>query len=160
MARTSAASKRTARRALDRRLPALTSLAAQAATPRGGWVRAIREALGMSAADLAVRMGVVESTVLRLEHQEQVRRIQLDTLERAADALGCDVVYALVPREPLEHRVEQQAMTRAREWFSLTRHSMALEDQAATSDVGEQQLHEQAAIIRDQPGLWRERDGA
>ena len=160
MATTSAASRRTARRALDRRLTALSSLAAQAATPHGGWVRAIREALGMSAADLAARMGVVESTVLRLEQQEQVRRIQLDTLERAADALGCDVVYALVPREPLEHRVEQQALARAREWFNLTRHSMALEDQAATSDVDEQQLHEQAAIIRDQPGLWRENDGA
>ncbi|HEY5135392.1 MAG TPA: mobile mystery protein A [Candidatus Nanopelagicales bacterium] len=160
MATTSAASKRTARRALDRRLPALSSLAAQTATPRGGWVRAIREALGMSAADLAARMGVVESTVLRLEQNEQARRIQVDTLERAANALGCDLVYALVPREPLEDRVQQQALARARDWFSLTRHSMALEDQAASSDVDEQQLQEQAAIIRDQPGLWREHDGA
>jgi len=160
MATTSAAAKRTARRALDRRLPALSSFAAQAATPRGGWVRAIREALGMSAADLAARLGVVETTVLRLEQQEQARRIQLDTLDRAADALGCDVVYALVPREPLEQRVQEQALARARAWFSITRHSMALEDQAASGDVDEQQLHEQAAIIRDQPGLWREHDGA
>jgi predicted DNA-binding mobile mystery protein A len=160
MTTSSAASKRTARRALDRRLPALSSLAAQAATPSGGWVRAIREALGMSAADLATRMGVVETTVLRLEQNERARRIQLDTLERAADALGCDLVYALVPRQPLEDRVQQQALARARDWFSLTRHSMALEDQEASADVDEQQVHEQAAIIRDQPGLWREHDGA
>ena len=160
MATTSGASKRTARRALDRRLPALSNLAAQAAAPRGGWVRAIREALGMSAADLAARMDVVESTVLRLEQNEQARRIQLDTLERAADALGADLVYALVPREPLEDRVQRQALAQARDWFSLTRHSMALEDQAASADVDEQQLREQAAIIRDQPGLWREHHGA
>lgn len=159
MTTTSAAAKRTARRALDRRLPALSDLAVQAATPRGGWVRAIREALGMSAADLALRMGVVESTVLRLEQNEQARRIQLDTLERAAAALGCDLVYAVVPRESLEDRVQQQALARARDWLSLTRHSMALEDQAASADVDEQQLHEQATIIRDQPGLWRENDG-
>ena len=114
----------------------------------------------MSAADLGARMGVVESTVIRFEQNEQTRRIQLDTLARAADALGCDLVYALVPREPLEDRVQQQALRRAREWFSIVRHSMALEDQAASSEVDEQQLHQQAAIIGDQPGLWREHDGA
>src|SRR5215217_7999866 len=87
-----------ARSALDRRLADWRRLPAREARPHGGWVRAIRDALGMSAADLAERMGVTQSTVARLESSERDGRIQLDTLQRAADALDCDLVYALVPR--------------------------------------------------------------
>ena len=67
MATTSTALKRTAHRALDLKL---SSLAVQAAAPSRGWVRAIREAAGMSGSGLAASLGVVESTVLLLDHNE------------------------------------------------------------------------------------------
>src|SRR5258708_29177418 len=77
--------------------------------PARGWVHAIREALGMSAAALAARMGTTAGAVTRLEQSEAADRIRLDTLRRAADALECDLVYLLVPRRPLTAVVRDRA---------------------------------------------------
>ena len=67
------------------------------ASPRSGWVRAMREALGMSQAQLATRAGISRATVQKLELAEGRRRITLDSLDRLAAALGCQVAIALVP---------------------------------------------------------------
>jgi predicted DNA-binding mobile mystery protein A len=151
-----ASARRRSRRALDRRLPDLRDLACKATPPRGGWVRAIREALGMSAADLGQRMGVAETSVLSLEHNEVTRRVRLDTLERAADALNCELVYALVPRRPLEQMVDERARSVAGELLGSVGHSMALEGQQVSPSVTQDQLLEQALRLRDEPGLWRD----
>jgi len=151
-----ASARRRSRRALDRRLPDLRDLAGKATPPRGGWVRAIREALGMSAADLAKRMGAAETSVLSLEHNEVTRRARLDTLERAADALECDLVYALVPRRTLEQMVDARARAVAGELLGSVGHTMALEGQQVSPSATQDQLREQALRIRDEPGLWRD----
>lgn len=152
----SAAARRTARRALDRRFEGLRALASQAALPRGGWVQAVRESLGMTATDLAARMGITQTSVLRLEATEREGRAQLDTLRRAADALGCDLVYALVPRRPLESMVEERARLKAASLLGQVEHSMLLEDQRVLPAVAREQLAEGAARLLDQPGLWRD----
>ena len=151
-----AAARRRSRLALDRRLPDLRELAGKSVPPRGGWVRAIREALGMSAADLADRMGTAETSVLSLERNEVTRRAQLDTLERAANALGCDLVYAIVPRRPLEQMADERARAVAGRLLGSVGHSMALEGQQVSAAVTEEQLVEQAMRLRDEPGLWRD----
>ena len=84
------------------------------ARPEKGWVRTVRDALCMSGFQLARRMGVKQPTVAGLERNERDGTITLDTLRRAAAALGCDVVYAFIPRAPLLDRVEQQAIRAAR----------------------------------------------
>lgn len=150
----SAQSRRAARRALDRRFEELGGLAPHAAVPRGGWVQAVREALGMSAADLARRMGTAQTTVLRLEAAEREARVQLDTLRRAADALDCDLVYALVPRQSLEAAVTNRARLKAGSLVSRVGHSMLLEDQQVLPAAARAQLDEQAAMLVDRPGLW------
>ena len=58
--------------------------------PPSGWIKAIREGLGMTATHLAGRLGVTTSTVTRLETSEADDTISLGTLRRAAGALGCD----------------------------------------------------------------------
>lgn len=63
-----------------------------------GWIRNVRLALGMSGVDLARRMGISPSRVSQLERAEPTGEIKVTTLERAADAMGCDVVYVFVPR--------------------------------------------------------------
>jgi len=88
-----------ARRRLDERL-ALTRKA-DLTPPRAGWLRAIRDALGMPARHVADELGVNTNAVFAMERSEQAGTIRLDTLRRAADALDCDVVYALVPRSSL-----------------------------------------------------------
>jgi predicted DNA-binding mobile mystery protein A len=145
--------RRTARRALDARFATLREFQQTAAVPRSGWIRAIREALGMTAADLGARMGSEESTVLRMERNEA--RIQLGTLQRAADALDCELVYALVPRRPLEQMVDDQAKRLATQLLNQVSHSMLLEDQQTPDAATRDQLDEYARELRDQPGLWR-----
>ena len=77
--------------------------------PEGGWIREIRAALGMSGRQLAARMGLSQSAVSQLEQSELDGRVQLETLGRAAAALDCDLVYALVPRTSLEETVRTRA---------------------------------------------------
>ncbi|MEX0599667.1 MAG: helix-turn-helix domain-containing protein, partial [Rhodothermales bacterium] len=79
-------------------------------------MRAIREALNMSAAEMGERMGVNHQRVFAIEKAEQARAIQLDTLDRAAAALGCRVEYVLVPADgtSLADMVHRQAEDKAR----------------------------------------------
>lgn len=126
-----------ARRQLDKRLNALTSEAL--VRPPRGWVKAIREALGMTSAQLAKRLGVSQPRVVAIEQAEAKGTITLDSLERAAHALDCRLVYALVPRQPLDALVEERAAQLANKRLDSTRHTMALEAQALdTPDENEQ----------------------
>jgi predicted DNA-binding mobile mystery protein A len=84
----------------------------------------------MSAAVLASRLGTTPSAVTRLEQSEAADHIGLDTLRRAADALGCDLVYLLVPRRPLTATVRDRARQLARWQIAAVEQTMRLEDQA------------------------------
>jgi predicted DNA-binding mobile mystery protein A len=64
-----------------------------------GWMRAVRQAVGIPVIELARRMGVAKSQVFRFEESEQQGRIRMDSLRSVAEAMGCELVYALVPRE-------------------------------------------------------------
>src|SRR5450755_849942 len=101
-----------ARRRLDAQLQRLQPIAAEPRPPRG-WIRAIREALGMSTTELAARMGISQSRIPELERGEVAGSVKLDTLGRAANALDCDLVYVLVPRTTLESSVHAQAQRQA-----------------------------------------------
>jgi predicted DNA-binding mobile mystery protein A len=127
------------------------------ARPPRGWIRAVREALGMSAAALAARLGTTAGAVIRLEQSEAADRVRLDTLRRAADALGCDLVYLFVPRRPLTTVVRERARQIARREVAAVQQTMRLEDQATdrTSEL-EDQLTER--LLR-QGALWATADG-
>jgi predicted DNA-binding mobile mystery protein A len=126
--------------------------------PPHGWVRAIREALGMTGAALASRMGTTAGAVTRLEQSEAGDRIRLDTLRRAADALECDLVYLLVPRQPLHTVVRDRARELAHWQVAAVEQTMSLEDQATgqTQEM-EDQLAQQ---LLDHGGLWSDTSGA
>jgi predicted DNA-binding mobile mystery protein A len=53
----------------------------------------------------------------------------LATLRRAAEALNCTVVYALIPKKTLEATVREKAGEFARRHLEPIEHSMLLEDQ-------------------------------
>jgi predicted DNA-binding mobile mystery protein A len=98
--------------------------------PSGGWVRAIRTALGMSARQLAERMGVSQQALSRLESKEAVDAVTIKTLRRAAEAMGCQVVYAVIPGErSLQDIVDEQALKKASELVGAVDHTMKLEAQ-------------------------------
>jgi len=114
----------------------------QCAVPVRGWIRAIRTALGMSSAQLAKRLGIKQPSVIALELSEAKGSIELATLRRVAEALGCKVVYSLVPDEPLETMVRDRARAVAGARLSAVEHSMLLEDQAVGTEDAEARLDE------------------
>lgn len=144
-----------ARRHLDLRFERLRPLTAEP-RPHRGWIRAVRDALGMSGAELAARTGVTQSTVADWESNEVDGTIRLDTLRRAAAALGCEVVYFLVPHTPLSETVASQARRKAGEHLAAVAHHGRLEDQELDSDAAAVELEAFATALVDRRGLWSE----
>lgn len=148
--------RRIARSQLDRRTACLRELPAETfARPHAGWIRAVREALGMSGGDLAARLSVTKAAVAKLEAGERAGTTALATLARAADAMGCDLVYALVPRAPLQEQVDHQAMAVARMDLGPVATTMALENQSIGQAINDQLLQDRAAQLARSRGLWR-----
>ena len=115
---------------LERSLAPLQS-AASIPRPPKGWVRAIREAVGLSSGDLAVRLGTSRQLVIQQEKAESEDRITLKSLRDLAHALDCDLVYALVPRSgSLGTLIGARARAKAAANVLGVEHSMAIENQA------------------------------
>ena len=121
---------KTQRKSLDEKIR-LFATAKSAINPKAGWIRAIREAIGMTTVQLAERMGIQQSGVTLLEQREVAKKVSLETLQRAAQAMNCELVYAFVPKESLEQIVDEQATKSAREILKRTVHTMNLELQGA-----------------------------
>jgi predicted DNA-binding mobile mystery protein A len=82
---------------LDRTLESFR--AAQALPrPQKGWIRAIREAMGVSAGEVGRILGTSRQLPLQFEKAEADDSITLKSLRSVAHAMDCDLVYALVPR--------------------------------------------------------------
>lgn len=146
-----------ARRALDERFERIRTLLGES-RPHRGWVRAIRDALGMSGAELAARMGVSQSTVVDIERSEADEKVKLATLRRAAEALDCELVYFLVPRTTLEDTVRERARAKAARHLERVAHHSRIEDQELTSDARRAQQDRFAEGLIDRRGLWADDD--
>ena len=110
--------------------------------PQKGWARAVREALGMSAEQLARRVGVSRETIATLEGSEARGTITLASLDKLARGLGCRVVYALVPEDgaPLEGVRRKRALELARKQLARVSHTMKLEAQGLAPERERRQL--------------------
>ena len=127
-----------ARKHLDERLTPLRA-AGGLARPPYGWVRAIRDALGMTTSQLAKRIGVDQSRITKLERAEIEDAVTLKTLRQAAEGLGCTLVYAFVPNTSLDHMVRTRAEEIAERELNRVDHTMRLENQALTREDLEQE---------------------
>lgn len=106
--------------------------------PHAGWMQASREALGMSVIQLAGRLGVNRSGIGRLEESERTGAIRLGTLRRAAEAMDCTLVYAIVPNGgSYEEILNRQARASSAGMVEQTLHAMALENQTPTENAVE-----------------------
>jgi len=147
------------RRLRLRQLDQLLKEYAQHATvprPRNGWIREIRNAIGMTASHLARRLGVTQPTVADMERSEREDAITLGTLRKAARALGGELVYAIVPRVPLEQMLRDQARRVVQADMQSVSHSMRLEDQGISPEAENAQMDELIEdILRRWPrSLW------
>ena len=124
--------------------------------PSTGWVRAIRESLGMSASAFARKLGITPASIAKFEKAEADEKITLASLRKLASALDCELQYTLVPRKCLEEILGERAMAVAKERLRPIAHSMSLENQSVDKSAGNKQLQLLAKEILDGPrrNLW------
>jgi predicted DNA-binding mobile mystery protein A len=104
-------------------------------TPPEGWLRTVRNALGMSGAELAKKMGVTRARVTQAEHAELTGGITLKSMQATAEAMGCRFVYAIIPpSEHIEDIITAQARKKAMAIVGTASTHMALENQKLPDD--------------------------
>jgi predicted DNA-binding mobile mystery protein A len=103
--------------------------------PPEGWLRTVRNALGMSGTDVAKKMGVTRARVTQAEYAELTGGITLKSMQATAEAMGCRFVYAIVPPSGrIEDVVMAQARKKAMTLVGTASKHMALENQALSND--------------------------
>ena len=102
------------------------------ARPQQGWLKTIREFLGMTTTQLAKRLEISQPRIVAMEKNE--RNVKISTMERVADTLNCDFSYAFVPRENIDDIIYNQAKKKAKKILDKVNKNMGLENQLAKTD--------------------------
>ena len=97
--------------------------------PKQGWISAVRQALGMTAKQLAERVGLSQPRIAKMELNEN--NLKISTMKKIAEGLDCDFVYGFVPKSSLQETINRQARKKAEAILSNVNTNMALEDQLA-----------------------------
>ncbi len=143
-----------ARWALDQQLQPLRKME-PLIRPERGWIRAIREAVGMTTGQFAKRLGVAQPRVAALERAEANEAVTLKSLRQAAEALDCVLVYALVPKASLENVVKDRARIVADQQLARTDQTMRLENQGVSRTRMERAREDLAEeLLRNDRRLW------
>jgi predicted DNA-binding mobile mystery protein A len=112
---------------LDRTLPAAREFPSR---PAMGWLASVREALGLTLEEIGRRLHKSRQAVQQFEKSEADDRITLGALRRVAEAMGCELKYALVPKAgAFAELAEGPTRDRAKRDVERVMHTMLLEDQ-------------------------------
>lgn len=98
--------------------------------PKQGWVKYIRNALGMTTEQLAMRLGVSRRRVVMIEQAEVQDATTLKTLKQTAQAMNCKLVYAIIPKTSIRQILEEQARKFVLKHLKDVSHHMDLEAQS------------------------------
>lgn len=101
--------------------------------PKKGWIREIRESLGMSMEALGRRMGVIKQRIERIEKDELESKLTLETMRKVAEALDCEFVYFIKPKQTLAGTITDEAIRVADVEISALNKTMTLEKQRVSS---------------------------
>jgi predicted DNA-binding mobile mystery protein A len=147
--------KRQYARLLDRAAGQLSGII----SPKEGWISVMRKALGMSAPELARRMGVTKPAIYQAERKEREGGITIQHLERMAEALGGRLVYAIVPNGSIDDMLHAQAHKRAESVVRRASAHMALEKQSLTAEQIDEEIERLAdELLRKRPSdFWETR---
>lgn len=121
-------------------------------TPSEGWLAVLRKALGMSGAEVAARMGVSRNAVYQAERNERGGAITIAQMRKVASAIGCDVVYAVVPKGSVGEVIRAQALRKAEARIRRAGAHMALEQQSLPGAETQRRIEALAEeLVRDMP---------
>lgn len=118
-------------RALDKKTFDLKSAKNIVPQP-SGWIKTVREAIGMTVSQLATRLGVTQPRITKMESNED--NLKLSTMKKAAEAMNCEFVYYFKPRTTFQNLVDEQAQKKAEEVLKTVNVNMALENQEIAED--------------------------
>jgi predicted DNA-binding mobile mystery protein A len=125
--------------------------------PAKGWIRSMRVSLSMTTSQLAKRVGVSQPTITEWEQREKDGTITMQTMKRVADAMQCDLVYALVPRKAIHTILEERAKQIVSGSLERVSKSMRLEDQETSESHRTKQAKELVRrLLEEHPKrLWQ-----
>jgi predicted DNA-binding mobile mystery protein A len=128
--------------------------------PKIGWLKSIRNSLGLSARQLADLMKVSPNSITQLEVGETKQTVSLKSLTKAAEAMDCELVYWIQPKSPrasLEEILDRKALLLAQKISKGVSHSMSLEEQKVASQITENQVKALALELKQHldPRLWQ-----
>ena len=143
------------RRQLDRFYNELKKLNLK--RPKKGWVNEVRNALGMSLEDLGKRLGTIKQRVQAIEKSELEGRVTVESLQKAAEAMGCEFIYFIVPKDSLEGVIEAQAESVARSMLSQVDKTMKLEKQGLESSEQRKAIEDmkKKILTKNLNKLWK-----
>jgi predicted DNA-binding mobile mystery protein A len=126
--------------------------------PDSGWIKLMREALGMTSKQLAKRVGIDQSRITRLENAETAGDLKLSSLKKIAESMDMHFVYGFVPKIPLEEMVQAQARKIAGKRIKHVNHTMLLEDQELSEEEKAKALSDLTEkILVDEPkDFWEQ----
>ena len=75
---------------------------------------------------------MAQPRVINLEKNE--KNTKISTMERIADALNCDFVYAFIPRENIDDIIYNQAKKKALKILNRVNKNMGLENQLSDNE--------------------------
>lgn len=125
--------------------------------PPIGWIKAIRNGIGMSMEQLGKKLSITKQGVMDIEKREKEGAITIKSMQEIAKAIEMKFVYGFVPDAgSLEQMIETRALEMATKIVQRTSNTMKLEDQENSKERIEKAIKERAAeIINKTPKiLW------
>ena len=152
--------RKVVREQLDKKLDSLKAFASSG-MPEQGWIKTVREALGLSARQLGDKAGIDQSRVSRLENAEKDGSLKLSSLQKIAKGLNMRFVYGFMSEDTLEQVVRAQAKKIALKRLKRLNDTMRLEKQELSAEEQKKTLEDMVEkILIDQPkDLWDESNG-
>lgn len=126
-----------------------SSLRTYFSKPEKGWVREIREALGMTLAKLGERCELATSTIAQVERREVSGNVTVESLRKTAEAMNCEFVYMFVPKTSMEEFVRERAKQKAQSILERAGLHMSLENQEVKGGRSERLLRLQEKLIAE-----------
>ena len=148
--------KETARRQYARLLDQAAQDSIDLRAPKLGWIATMRKALGISAPQLAKRMGITKPAIYQAERKETQGGVTIKQMEKLAEAMGGRFVYAIVPETTVHAVLSEQARIKAEAIVKRASSHMALEKQSLSPDQMEQEIKQLAdRLLVDHPSdFW------
>ena len=141
---------------LNEKIDQLTDLQ-HVIVPPIGWIKAIRNGIGMSMEQLGKKLSITKQGVMDMEKREKEGAITIKSMQEIAKAIDMQFVYGFVPNDgSLNQMIETRALEMATKIVERTATTMKLEDQVNSKERIENAIKERATeIINKTPKiLW------